>query len=237
MSVPTFAECKKILEDFYKQREYFIIPEINIYEERPFISAYSHANELHFSTFTEFKKDKFLISNFYKNLKPLITYILSYTRLRKFSNCPNLFLKEAETTLIYEYEHINREVYVKNLKIILKTYYDFYDLDYDIFFCVLAELENNNELTVSHEIEEEEELENNNELIVSHDEPTPEKPKVINLFKIFKSDECIICMVNKPNILFCNCGHLCECVGCYKLKTLSTCLICKTDNEIIRMLE
>ena len=238
MSVPTFKECKKILEDFYKQREYFIIPKINIYQEKPFISAYSHVNELEFSTFTEFKKDKFLINNFYKNLKPFITYVLSYTRLRKFSNYPNLFLKEAKTTLIYEYEHINREVYVKNLKIILKTYYDFYDLDYDIFFCVLAELENNNELTVSHEIEEEEEEEeNNNELIVSHEIPPPEKPKIINLFKIFKSDECIICMDNKPNILFCNCGHLCECEGCYKIKTPSICPVCKMDNEIIRMLE
>ena len=241
MSVPTFAECKKILEDFYKQREYFIIPEIKIYQERPFISVYSHANELRFSTFTEFKKDKFLISNFYKNLKPLITYVLSYTRLRKSSNCPNLFLKEAETTLIYNHEHINREVYVKNLKIILNTFYDFNDLDYDLYFCVLAELENNNELTVSYEIEDEdedeEEEENNNSLLVSYDEPPPEKPKIINLFKIFKSDECIVCMVNKPNILFCNCGHIPICTECYKLKNLSTCPICKTDNGIIRTLE
>ena len=241
MSVPTFKECKKILEDFYKQREYFIIPEISIFQEEPFISAYSHANKLGFKTFTEFKKDKFLISNFYKNLKPLITYVLSYTRLRKSTNCPNLFLKEAETTLIYEYEHINREVYVKNVIIILKTYYDFYDLDYDIFFCVLAELENNNELTVSHEIEDEdedeEELENNNSLLDSYVEPPPEKPKIINLFKIFKSDECVICMDNKPNILFCNCGHLCECEGCYKIKTPSICPVCKMDNEIIRMIE
>ena len=236
MSVPTFAECKKILEDFYKQREQFIISKIEVYEERPFISAYSHANELRFSTFTEFKKDKFLISNFYKNLKPLITYVLSYTRLRKSTNCPNLFLKEAETTLIYDYEHINREVYVKNLKIILKTYYDFYDLDYDLYFCVLAELENNNELLVSYEIEDEEE-ENNNSLLVSHEIPPPEKPKIINLFKIFKSDECIICMNNKPNILFCNCGHLCECDKCYKIKSFFVCPICKMDNEIIRMLE
>ena len=240
MSVLTFAECKKILEDFYKQREQFIISKIEVYEERPFISAYSHANELRFSTFTEFKKNKiFLISNFYKNLKPLITYVLSYTRLRKSTNCPNLFLKEAETTLIYDHEHINREVYVKNLKIILNSYYDFNDLDYELFFCVLAELENNNELTVSHEIEDEdeEELENNNSLLASYVEPPPEKPKIINLFKIFKSDECIICMDNKPNILFCNCGHLCECEGCYKIKTPSICPVCKMDNEIIRMLE
>ena len=237
MSVPTFAECKKILEDFYKEREYFIIPKIDISQEIPFINVYSHANELEFLTFTEFKKDKFLISNFYKNLKPFITYVLSYTRFRKSTNCPNLFLKEAKTRLIYEYEHINREVYVKNLKIILETYYDFSDLDYDIFFCVLAELENKNELTVSYVIEDEEELENNNSLLVSYVEPPPEKPKIINLFKIFKSDECIICMDNKPNILFCNCGHLCECEGCYKIKTPSTCPVCKMDNEIIRMLE
>ena len=30
----------------------------------------------------------------------------------------------------------------------------------------------------------------------------------INTFKSFKSDECIICLTNLPNILFCNCGHI-----------------------------
>ena len=219
MSVPTFTECKNILEEFYKQREQFIISEIEIIQEDPVISAYSYVSDLHFTTYIKFKEDKFLISDLYKNLKSIITYALSYTRLRKFTNYPNLFLTEDNTIINYDYEYIDRELYIKDLKVILKTHYDFYDADYDLYFSVLAELENNNEL------------------IVPHDEPTPEKPKVINLFKIFKSDDCIICMVNKPNILFCNCGHLCECVGCYKLKTLSTCPICKMDNEIIRMLE
>ena len=220
MCVPTFAECKKILEDFYKQREQFIIYDIDIIQDNPVISAYSHIDYLHFTTYINFKEDKFLINDLYKNLKPIITYALSYTRLRKFTNHPNLFLTENPPIIKYDYENIiDREIYVKDLEIILKTYYDFYDANYDIYFDVLAELENNNEL------------------LVSHYEPTPEKPKVINLFKIFKSDECIICMNNKPNILFCNCGHLCECEGCYKIKTLSTCPICKTDNEIIRMLE
>ena len=220
MCVPTFAECKKILEDFYKQREQFInIYEIEIIQDNPIINAYSHVDYLHFSTYIYFKEDKFLINNLYKNLKPIITYALSYTRLRKFANYPNLFLMENPPIIKYDYENIDREIYVKDLKIILKTYYDFYDTDYDLYFEVLAELENNNELLVFHEM------------------PPLEEPKVINLFKIFKSDECIICMVDKPNILFCNCGHLCECEGCYKIKTLSTCPICKTDNEIIRMLE
>ena len=219
MSVPTFTESKNILEEFYKQRKQFIIYEIEIKQTDPNISVYSYISYLHFETHIKFKEDKFLIGDLYKNLKPVITYALSYTRLKKFTNYPNLFLSEDNTIINYDYEYIDRELYIKDLKVILKTHYDFYDADYDLYFSVLAELENNNEL------------------IVSHDEPTPEKPKVINLFKIFKSDECIICMVNKPNILFCNCGHLCECVGCYKIKTPSTCPICKTDNEIIRMLE
>ena len=219
MSVPTFTECKNILEEFYKQRKQFIIYEIEIKQTDPYISVYSYISYLHFETHIKFKKDKFLIGDLYKNLKPVITYALSYTRLKKFTNYPNLILTEDNTIINYDYEYIDRELYIKDLKVILKTHYDFYDADYDLYFSVLAELENNNEL------------------IVSHDEPTPEKPKVINLFKIFKSDDCIICMVNKPNILFCNCGHLCYCTECYKLKSLSACPICKTENEIIRTLE
>ena len=219
MCVPTFAECKKILEDFYKQREQFIIYLIEINQDNPFISAYAHVDFLNFTTYIYFKEDKFLITDLYKNLKPIITYALSYTRLRKFTNYPNLFLTENPPIIKYDYENIDREIYVKDLKIILKTFYNFFDTDYDLYYGVLAELENNNEL------------------ILSHREPPPEKPKIINLFKIFNSDECIICMVNKPNILFCNCGHLCECEGCYKIKTPSTCPVCKIDNEIIRMIE
>ena len=219
MSIPTFTESKNILEEFYKQRKQFIIYEIEIKQTDPDISVYSYISYLHFETHIKFKEDKFLIGDLYKNLKPVITYALSYTRLKKFTNYPNLILSEDNTIINYDYEYIDRELYIKDLKVILKTHYDFYDVDYDLYFSVLAELENNNEL------------------IISHDEPTPEKPKVINLFKIFKSDDCIICMVNKPNILFCNCGHLCECVGCYKIKTPSICPICKMDNEIIRMIE
>ena len=218
MSVPTFTECKNILEDFYKQRKQFIISEIEIKQVND-ISIYSYISDIHFKTYIKFKEDKFLITDLYKNLKPVIIYALSYTRLRKFINLPNLFLTEDNTIINYNYEYIDRELYTKDLKIVLKTNYDFYDADYDLYFNALAELEDNNEL------------------IVSHEEPTPEEPRVINLFKIFKCDECIICMDDKPNILFCNCGHLCECVKCYKIKTPSICPICKMENEIIRMLE
>ena len=218
MNALTFSESKNILEEFYKQRKHFNISKIEIKQVDPDISVYSYINDIHFRTHIKFTEDKFLIGDLYKNLRPVISYALSYTKLKKFYN-NDFILTEDNTIINYNYEYIDKELYVKDLEVILRTYYDFYDADYDLYFSVLAELENNNEL------------------IVSHTEPIPEDTKVINLFKIFKSEECIICLTNQPNVLFCNCGHLCYCIKCYKLKTLSTCPICKTDNEIIRMLE
>ena len=218
MNAETFTERKNLLEEFYKQRKHFNISKIEIKQVDPDISIYSYMNDIHFRTHINFTEDKFLIGDLYKNLRPVISYALSYTKLKKFYN--NDFILTEDNTIINDnYEYIDKELYVKDLEVILRTYYDFYDADYDLYFSVLAELENNNEL------------------IVSHTEPIPEDTKVINLFKIFKSEECIICLTNQPNVLFCNCGHLCYCIKCYKLKTLSTCPICKTDNEIIRMLE
>ena len=218
MNAETFTERKKLLEEFYKQRIQFNISKIEINQADPDISIYSYMNDIHFRTHIKFKEDNFLMSDLYKNLKPIISYALSYTKLRKFYN-NDFILTEDNTIINYNYEYNNKELYVKDLEVILKTHYDFYDADYLFYFEVLAELEQNNEM------------------IVSHTEPIPEDTKVINLFKIFKSEECIICLTNQPNVLFCNCGHLCYCIKCYKLKTLSTCPICKTDNEIIRMLE
>ena len=218
MNTETFKERKKTLEEFYKQRLQFNISNIEIIQVEPEINIYSNIDSIHFKTYITFTKDMFLMGNLYSNLKPIIHYALSYTILRKFySVCFTLI--EDNTAINYNYKYIDNELYVKDLEVILMTHYDFYDVDYDLYFNVLAELEQNNEL------------------IVSHTEPIPEKPKVINLFKIFKSDECIICLTNEPNILFCNCGHIPICTECYKLKSLSTCPICKTENEIIRMLE
>ena len=59
----------------------------------------------------------------------------------------------------------------------------------------------------------------------------------INTDKAFKSDECVICITNPPNVLFCNCGHLCLCKECDKVKSLEICPICKTKNTIKRTKE
>ena len=60
------------------------------------------------------------------------------------------------------------------------------------------------------------------------------KPKIINAEQIFKSDECTICLSNPSNVLFCNCGHLCLCIECNKVKSLNTCPVYKTENTIKR---
>ena len=61
-----------------------------------------------------------------------------------------------------------------------------------------------------------------------------EKLKRINKEKTFKSDECVICLSNPPNVLLCNCGHLCLCKKCNKTKRLGNCPICKTESTMKR---
>ena len=61
--------------------------------------------------------------------------------------------------------------------------------------------------------------------------------EVINVTKTFKTEECVICIENGPNILFCNCGHLCICNNCLEFKKLSKCPVCKTENTILRVIE
>ena len=72
-----------------------------------------------------------------------------------------------------------------------------------------------------------------NEESEENEEETNEKEK-INKGKIFKSDECVICLTNPPNILFCKCGHICICKKCNTKYQSTACPIFKTKNTIKR---
>ena len=61
--------------------------------------------------------------------------------------------------------------------------------------------------------------------------------KVIKIDKIFKTEECVICLSTKHNVLFCGCGHLCICNECNKIKRLNVCPSCRTKNKILRIIE
>ena len=209
------VETKTKLEEFYKQRIKFNIRSIDVNQANPNINIYDFTTNIFFKTHITFTGDKFLMSEFYKHLKPIIFYAYSYTIQKKHIE-DDFILKEDNTIINYNYETDNNELYIKNLEIVLTTYYDFYHEDYDFYFWALAELEQNNELILSHE----------------------EETKIINPSKIFKSNECVICLTNPPNVLFCNCGHLCLCSECKrkKKKNSNKCFICRTENTIIRSL-
>ena len=55
--------------------------------------------------------------------------------------------------------------------------------------------------------------------------------------KMFKSDECVVCMSNPPNVLFCNCEYLSICSGCLEtIRQVKTqCVVCKEENATIRI--
>ena len=59
----------------------------------------------------------------------------------------------------------------------------------------------------------------------------------INEIKTYKTDECVICLENKTNVLFCNCGHICVSEKCIEIKRLTKCSVCKTENTILRIME
>ena len=66
---------------------------------------------------------------------------------------------------------------------------------------------------------------------------TCKKKDIINLPKCYKSASCIVCLTGKPRVLFCNCGHIPICTECSKIKKFTECPVCKTLNEIVRIIE
>ena len=56
--------------------------------------------------------------------------------------------------------------------------------------------------------------------------------QIINIKLTFKNDEYVICLTNSPNVLFCNCGHVCVCDDCDAMKCLDVCPMCKTKTTI-----
>ena len=79
-------------------------------------------------------------------------------------------------------------------------------------------------------------LQEEGETILQQLREEEQRERIINASECFKSEECVICYTNPPNVLFCNCGHICFCSECEKLKNSNLCPICKIENKIIRIL-
>ena len=56
-----------------------------------------------------------------------------------------------------------------------------------------------------------------------------EHRRYIPTFKIFKEDVCLVCLHNKPEIMFYDCQLCCVCSDCEKVKPLMKCPCCRKD--------
>ena len=51
----------------------------------------------------------------------------------------------------------------------------------------------------------------------------------ISKIKIYSIDECVVCLTEKPNVIFLPCGHQCTCLTCYNMisNVHKDCSLCK----------
>ena len=253
MNSETFKLRKKFLEEFYNRSRIRFLRAPNIYI---YIHNDTH-NNIHDIEDNIFHiKSSACICNEYSSLdinskdankliKPFIYYLYSVTYHNKFLRDQLLFFDKI--TISYSYNTDQYDYYIDyNMEIAPDTLYE------DNNFLKFINVEKVNEglnlnlnsirirLNTIYEFEshlqyamyvvelDDDEIINN---IPENDE------KIINSSQTYKSDECVICLSNPSNILFCNCGHIAICTECDKLKKLNASPICKTENKILRCLE
>ena len=77
--------------------------------------------------------------------------------------------------------------------------------------------------------------ENSVNLVVLRIEPLEEiRREKISSIRSYKDDSCVICIEAKPDILFCDCGHLCVCEECFLVLNEDKCPKCREYNKVIR---
>ena len=64
--------------------------------------------------------------------------------------------------------------------------------------------------------------------INSNTDDGEEKEITPPIIKTFKEDKCIICLENKPDLLYENCKHISTCSSCEEIKNLNNCPICRS---------
>ena len=196
-----------------------------------------------FSIDTEIYFKNIFLKKYYKFLKPFIYFLYSFTYQKKFIKDSILHMQNIQINYYY-----NNPLEIGRFDGRLSFMFNLYD---SVTFNFLNKIKINDHtkgintihiklLTIYHNI-------NHNQYIAlggieedindgEYEEYATNENKIINSSQTFKSDECVICLTNLSNVLFCNCGHLCLCSECEKLKNSNKCPICKIENRIIRVL-
>ena len=242
MDSETFKIRKQVLKNFYNEDRIVFLKNLG----KIFIGNFTgHNNGIFYGVFsidTEvyFSNPYIIHSKIFPTLlKPFIYFLYSLTYREKFLKYSPLLLNEIKISY-YTTNFLNRDDFKVMLffpyfrRIDSINFLNKIHLNYDvgginkIHIKLLTSYININReqyLTLRGNIEDEEQ-----------EEQEEEEYKIINSSQCFKSEECVICLTNPPNVLFCNCGHLCICSECEKLKISNKCPICKINNEIIRVL-
>ena len=249
MESETFKMRKQFLEDFFnKDRVEFFKHGGEI-----FIGDFTAHNTEFNGTFmidTEIIFEKLYIrssppspfKNYCVFLKPLIYFLYSNTYKERFLEDSILFLNGLKisyhnilfnfsASLYFPFLRNNYEGFNFLNQIRIEDYTKgIYKINIKLLTCYRNISLGQYNLLRSFDIEDEEEEEPEEPEYIQNEIP------IINSSKSFKSNECVICLTNPPNVLFCNCGHLCLCSECERKKLSNECPICKTENEIIKSL-
>ena len=257
MESETFKMRKRFLGDFFnKDRvEFFNAIKKDILIRKNFIRNRGY-NQYTFKTSLLFL-DRNIFKLLCKFIKPFSYFLYSFTYHNNFLE--NKFLHFAKLDINYRKqilnseELLNKENFFSLYYIVPQPFEEEVEEDSDFLKSIkITDCLNENIGDVTHlklkiistyvNVEEEDFLILGGNSIDLRNEPEPEpepkpEPQIINSSLSFKSNECVICLTNSPNVLFCNCGHLCLCSECERKKLSNKCPICKTENEIIRTLE
>ena len=248
MESETFKMRKRFLEDFFnKDRVEFLKHGSEI-----FIGNFQLHNTRFNGTFmidTEMIFEKPYIrssppspfKNYCVFLKPLIYFLYSVTYEEKFLEDSILFLNCLKISFYNNNSNFNAYLSFPSLR---DNYEGFnflnqirindhtkgiYTINIKLLTCYRNISLGQYNLLRSFDIEGEPEQDSEEEYIQN-------EARIINSSQSFKSDECVICLTNPPNVLFCNCGHLCLCSECERKKISNKCPMCKIGNTIIRIL-
>ena len=215
MDSKTFILRKKFLEEFYKERVNFNFEEDIIRGE-----SKGYIDKLLTYETNVFYPETFNLG-FVKRIIPFIFYLNS------------LYGSNLNDDIIIN--GFNTEIFFNDDPFIKDTLFSLFLFEHNINY--LSYLNREVDIYEQYKIRKVPFVPFNDRVEFNIGVKTNLNKKPINSIQTFKSEECVICLTNPPKVLFCNCGHLCLCAECREIKSLSECPICKTENEIIRMLE
>ena len=255
MESETFKMRKQFLGDFFDNDrvKFFNTIKKDILIRKNFIRNEGF-NQYTFKTSLLFL-DRNIFKLLCKFIKPFSYFLYSFTYQTNFLE--NKFLHFAKLDIKYRKqilnseELLNKDIFFSLYYIVPQPFEEEEEEDNNFLKSIkINDCLNENMGDVTHlklkiistyvNVEEEDFLILGGNSIDLRNEPEPEpepEPQIINSSHSFKSNECVICLTNPPNVLFCNCGHLCLCSECNRIKISNKCPICKTENTIIRTLE